>query len=117
MEYKIVNVGELAYFEDFPMLVTFNESAPIGLDEICIMIDYEANSHDFNLSENDKVRFGDQIFTIEKIGHLANHTLSDLGHATFYFEEVNDLQPGAVLLSPNIVPKLEKGDTVEFIYE
>jgi len=93
----VLEIGEMAYFEDYPILILFNKTAPDGIREISVM--------------------GGTAYTVEDIGYVANKTLFELGHLSMYFklEEGAELLPGSALLSPNKVPQLKAGDVITFI--
>lgn len=119
---KVIEIGEFADFDDVDVVILFNNSAPEGLREVSIIHEYldevTTTSNDL-LKNGSAVKFGDQIYTVKQIGHVANGTLKELGHASFYFgiDEEDELLPGSVLLDPAIKPNISVGDYIEFIYE
>ena len=112
---NVIEVGELAFFESFPLLVLFNDSAPDGLRDVCIIHEPEEPLKQDILFVGGEVHFDDQVYTIEKVGPIANKNLQELGHVSMYFEIENELLPGAVLLSPSHVPKVEVNTTIKII--
>lgn len=115
---KITEIGPDAFFEDYPILILFNDSAPPGLREVCIIHEFDEGPLPLGfLSKGSKIVFGDQTYIVEEIGDVAGSTLHELGHATLYFEleEDTELMPGAALLSPSTLPQVNVGDVIQFI--
>jgi len=114
---KVIEIGELSTFDDEPVIILFNDTAPMGLREVCIIHEFEeAPPKDF-LKEGSKMIFNGNEYTIEKIGHVANETFYDLGHISLYFDydEESEVLPGSAFLSPKVKPILKEGDSIEFI--
>lgn len=113
----VKEIGEFAFFEDVPVLILFNSTAPEGLREVCVIHDFDDPPKENMLRVGSQIIFGDQTYTVEEIGHLANGSLFELGHISLYFElGEEELLPGSVLLSPNQVPQVQVGDTIQFNY-
>lgn len=113
----VTEIGEFAELEDEPVIILFNDTAPPGLREVCIIHEFEEPIEKDYLQKGSKIIFGDSEYTVENIGHVANETLYDLGHTSLYFEydDVNEILPGSVYLSPNRKPHVEAGDVITFI--
>ncbi|MCB5956114.1 PTS glucitol/sorbitol transporter subunit IIA [Enterococcus sp. CWB-B31] len=113
----VKEIGEFAFFEDIPVLILFNSTAPEGLREVCVIHDFEDDPNENMLKIGSQIVFGSQVYTVEDIGHLANGSLFELGHISLYFDlGEEELLPGSVLLSPNKVPEVEAGDIIQFNY-
>jgi len=114
---KIVEIGELAISEDYPILILFNSTAPAEFREISIIHDFKDKPQKDMLKKGSKIMFGNTTYTVEDIGHVANQTLYDLGHISLYFglEEGANLLPGSALLSPYQIPEVKVGDSIRFI--
>lgn len=111
---KVIEVGDQAYFESFPLLVLFDDSAPQGLREVCIIHQPCQELKENTLVKGGSVVFDGNEYRIEEVGPLANKNLSELGHVSMYFKIESELLPGAILLSPNEVPILSKDSVIEF---
>ncbi|QZN88159.1 PTS glucitol/sorbitol transporter subunit IIA [Vagococcus lutrae] len=114
----ISEIGEFSYFEDEPIIILFNDLAPEGLREVCIIHNFEEKPEGDLLKVGSKIIFGEKEYEVVEIGHTANKTLRELGHASFYFDldEGSELLPGSVSLSPHVLPLLNVGDSISFIY-
>lgn len=114
----IKEIGEFAYFEDEPIIILFNTTAPEGLKEVCVMHEYHETPTADLLRKGSRILFGKQEYHVDDIGHLANSSLLELGHASLYFDLAPDqeLLPGSIAVSPNKIPKLAEGDAIQFIY-
>ena len=118
---KVIEIGEFADFDDVDVVILFNNTSPEGLREVCVIHEYlqdvTPNSIDL-LKVGSVIKFGDQSYTVKQIGKVANDTLKELGHASFYFglADEEELLPGSVLLDPPIKPAIAVGDCIEFIY-
>lgn len=113
----VLEIGELAYFEDYPLLILFNNSAPHGLREVSVIHEFEEEPTDDFFRKGSKIIFGNTSYTVLEIGEVANQTFKSLGHISLYFDlaEGDELMLGAALLTPNIVPIVKPGDTIRFI--
>jgi len=113
----VLEIGELAYFEDYPILILFNNSAPHGLREVCVIHEFDEEPSDDFFRKGSKIIFGTTSYTVMEIGEVANQTFKSLGHISLYFDlvEGDELMLGAALLSPNTVPKVKPGDIIRFI--
>ena len=114
----ISEIGEFSYFEEEPIVILFNNSAPEGLREVCVIHDFEKEPKGELLKVGSKIVFGENEYEVVEIGHTANTSLQELGHASFYFDlgEDQELLPGSVSLSPHVLPELNVGDQIQFIY-
>lgn len=113
----VKEVGEFAELEDEPVIILFNDTAPPGLREVCVIHEFDAPIEKDYLQKGSKIIFGDEEFTIENIGNVANETLYDLGHISLYFDYDNleDILPGSAYLSPKRKPLVKAGDTITFV--
>ena len=113
----VLEIGEMAYFEDYPILILFNKTAPDGIREISVIHEFQSEPNEAMLKKGSKILMGGTAYTVEDIGYVANKTLFELGHLSMYFklEEGAELLPGSALLSPNKVPQLKAGDVITFI--
>lgn len=114
---KVLEIGELAYFDDYDILILFNDSAPVGIRDVSIIHSFEDQPNKHMIQEGSKIYFNDIEYTVEAVGDVVNETLFDLGHASLFFglEEGTDLLPGAILLTPYVKPIVKAGDTITFI--
>lgn len=114
---QIIEIGDMAFFEDYRILILFNETAPPALKEVSIIHRFQSEPPQSLLAKGSTIIFNDQEYVVEKLGELANQTLHDLGHASLYFglDDSTELLPGAILLHPYRLPELRVGDTIKFI--
>lgn len=114
---KILEIGELAISEDYPILILFNNTAPSEFREISVIHDFKDAPNKEMLKKGSRIMFGNDTYTVEDIGYVANQTLFDLGHISLYFglEEGSNLLPGSALLSPYKLPDIKVGDSIRFI--
>lgn len=117
IETAVVEIGTMAYFEDYPILILFNKTAPEGLRDISVIHEFLSEPNDAMLQKGSKIIMGGMMYTVEELGHIANKSLYELGHLSMYFtlEKEATLLPGSVLLSPSTVPHLNIGDVITFV--
>lgn len=113
----IKNIGDSAYFDTHKILILFGPKVPEYMEEFVIKHEFIDSPHEIMLEKGSKVFFGDQEYTVEDIGEVANKTLYDLGHASFYFglEEGSNLLPGSILLTPYVLPIINIDDPIIFL--
>jgi glucitol/sorbitol PTS system EIIA component len=114
---KIVEIGELAISEEYPILILFNTTAPAEFKEISVIHEFKDTPQKEMLKKGSKIMFGNTTYTVEDIGYVANQTLYDLGHISLYFglEEGTNILPGSAVLTPYKLPEVKVGDTIRFI--
>lgn len=110
---EILEVGALVPdFKEENLVVLFDETAPEELRDISVIHRFEKQPTNA-FQEGKKLLFGDKEYTIQKVGEDANQNFESLGHISIYFkEEVDELLPGAVLVSPSEFPELNVGDSI-----
>lgn len=113
----IKSIGESSRFDTHNILILFGPSVPDYMEEYVIVHEYDETPQKTILEVGSKLFIGENEYTVEKIGDVANETLSELGHASLYFglEEGSDLLPGSILLHPYEMPELSVGDTLIFV--
>lgn len=114
---KVIEIGEMAIFDDYEILILFNDSAPVGIRDVSIIHTFNEEPNREMLQVGSKILFNDTEYLVEDLGNVANETLFDLGHVSLYFglDEGTELMPGAALLSPYKKPEIKTGDTITFI--
>lgn len=115
----IVSVGEMAYFEDYPMLILFNETAPDELKEVCVVHRFDDPIQDRMLVEKGRIVLGEQELHIQKVGNVANQNFAQLGHVTLQFPtaETTEVLPGAILVEETEIPRVSTGDPIKIFAE
>lgn len=114
---RVTEIGEDAFFDGYPILILFNDSAPKGIREISIIHKFTTPATKETLKQGSKILFNEQEYVVEELGDVANATLYDLGHISLYFglEEGTSLLPGSAKLYPYKVPTINVGDTITFV--
>ena len=118
----VVTVGEMAYFEDYPMLILFNETAPDELKEVCVVHRFDDPIQEETiLVEKGRILFGERELHIQKVGSVANQNFIQLGHVTLQFpkEEETEVEvlPGAVLVVESDIPRISEGEQITILAE
>lgn len=117
----VLSVGEMAYFEDYPMLILFNETAPDELKDVCIVHQFDDPIQDTDtmLVENGRIIFGQKELHIVEVGNVANQNFAHLGHITLQFptEEQAEVLPGAVLVKESEIPRTSAGEQIVILTE
>lgn len=114
---KVIEVGKMAYFEGYPILILFNSFAPVELKDVSIIHEFITPISLEMLKVGSSIMFNEKKYTVEAIGDLANQNFHSLGHISLYFdlEKGASLLAGSVLLSPKQVPQVNVGDIIQFI--
>lgn len=115
----VLSVGEMAYFEDYPMLILFNETAPDELKDVCVVHRFNDPVQEKMLVENGRIIFGQKELHIVEVGSVANQNFAQLGHITLQFptEESAEVLPGAVLVEESEIPRISAGEQIMILAE
>jgi PTS system glucitol/sorbitol-specific IIA component len=116
MKSVITAIGTDAVTQDEPLIILFNETATKLIKTSAVIQKFTDNEL-FDLKENDSITFGDQVYTINEVGHMSNSQLQELGHSTLLFEEPTEekLYANGIYLTPTQLPNLEVG--MEIVYK
>lgn len=113
---KVVEIGPLVeeFAEEF-LLILFGPEATPELKEICVIHQVENAPHD-TIKVGGILTISNQNYIIEKVGNEANSNYESLGHISIYFRDngVDDVLPGAIVVTPKIFPKVAIGDQIIF---
>ncbi|MFC4771020.1 PTS glucitol/sorbitol transporter subunit IIA [Enterococcus hermanniensis] len=109
---EITQIGKDA-INDENLLVLFGEAIPSDLLEVSIV---QKNSGDepIALSEGSQLLFGDQVYQVNGLGHLANQNLNEIGHATVFFQKEIGVIPNGIYVTPEKLPELEVGMKITY---
>lgn len=112
----IQGIGAKAWDESEPMLILFGEKITPELKEYSVVQAFEEGKVPEDLKVGGTLTFGEKVYTIEKVGRLANENLKELGHVTLVFGPLptHDELVNAIYLAPHELPPLEVG--MEIIY-
>lgn len=114
---QVISIGKDAYFEDYPILVLFNEEAPDELKDICILHRFMVPPAPKTFVTGAKVYFDKEEYRITKVGNVAFENFSQLGHLSFHFGAADeDILPGSIGLDRSKVPQVRQGSLIEIKY-
>ena len=119
MKFKVTITGHgpeaLGFIEDEgnPFFILFNDDAPDGLSDICVLHTKSEIYEDPEIG--DTLKIGSKEFIITAVGYEALHTLKELGHCTLNFTGASEAAlPGCLMLlgcekmkASDIVPGVE----------
>lgn len=113
---KITEIGSMVpAFEEEQLVILFGPKATPELRDISVIHEAEGQPENI-LKTGGKIKFGAEVFTIEEVGSQANANFDELGHISIYFRnEVGEVLPGAIIVSPGKFPTLEVGAEIEFM--
>lgn len=112
----VIQIGPDAYFEDYPILVLFNEEAPEELKDICIIHRFLDTPQPESFEKGKKVRFDKEEYIITEVGNVAFENFRTLGHLSFHFGKNNEaILPGSVRLNRTDLPQLKQDSLIEFV--
>lgn len=113
----VTSIGADAYFEDYPLLVLFNEEAPDELKDICILHHFLTEPTQKTLQAGRKVLFDKEEYVITKVGTVAFENFKTLGHLSLNFglELAEEILPGAIAFDRSEVPKIGENSIIQFI--
>lgn len=103
----IKEIGPQAIDEKEKMLIFFGEEAGSTLKEYSV-IQSLPDSEALIVKKDDQIIFGDQAYSVQYVGAVANQILQTIQHVTFVFGDVpaeNQLS-SAIYLTPAVLPHL-----------
>src|SRR5699024_11324012 len=97
-----------------PIFILFGEnSITDNLEKVSVVQRFE-NVQSADITINNEIKIDDQVYTVKFKGDLVDSNFSMLGHVTLYFTEVPDEpQNNAIYLSPEKMPSIHVGSTIE----
>lgn len=109
----VKEIGELVEaFEEEMLLILFGPSATEELKSICVIHEFDSQPENV-LHPGTKIQMGNETYTVTKVGSSANQNFDELGHVSIYFRTgENEILPGAIIVEPEIYPKLHSGDLI-----
>lgn len=113
---KIVEIGSMVpAFEEERLMILFGPKATPELRDISVIHEVQEQPDD-SIKVGGKLKIGDKVYNIEEVGSQANPNFDELGHVSIYFRnEVGEILPGAIIVSPGVFPSFEVGDEIEFV--
>ena len=112
---NVVSIGENAISDTEPIIILFGEnSVTDNLEKVSVVQRFE-NVQSADITINNEIKIDDQVYTVKFKGDLVDSNFSMLGHVTLYFTEVSDEpQNNAIYLSPEKMPSIHVGSTIEY---
>lgn len=115
---KITEVGAMVpAIAEERLLILFGPKATAELKDLCVLHDMPQIPGDAGdlLRVGGTISFGDEVFEIRRVGSAANANFKELGHVSVYFRnEIGEILPGAIIVSPGSFPSIQAGDTIVF---
>lgn len=112
---KIVEVGSMVpAFEEEQLVILFGPSATTELRDISVIHEVQEQLNN-SIQVGGQLKIGEKVYKIEAVGSQANPNFDELGHVSIYFRnEIGEILPGAIIVSPGEFPTFEVGDNIEF---
>lgn len=110
---EIMQVGKQAINEE-PILILFDESVTPEL-AVHSIVQRKKDKQPIELKVGSEIHFGDQIYHVTALGHLANQNLNEIAHATLFFKASENESANGVYLEPEVVPNIEVGMEINFL--
>lgn len=109
---EITQIGKDA-INDENLLVLFGEAIPSDLLDVSI-VQKKSGDEPITLKEGSQIFFGNQVYQVQGIGHLANQNLNEIGHATVFFQKEVGMIPNGIYVTPEKLPELEVGMKITY---
>lgn len=112
----VKSIGKNAIDSKDSMLILFGDTATDALRDVSVIQQLE-NNHYPELTVHDQLAFDDQVYTIDKVGRLANENLISLGHVTVMFQAAPKDDEGllnALYVSPHVMPVIKEGTIITY---
>lgn len=116
---KITAIGDSAISNKDPLIILFGEQATDELRKVSVIHTVVSEEQTVDLHPGGTISFGDQTYTIQHAGSLANTNFNAIGHVTLIFSKLpaakEDKIENGLYLSPYKLPKLSEG--LEMTYQ
>jgi len=113
MQAKIIEIGPKAVNEE-KILIFFDETATDLVREYCVIQKFEEDVFEA-LKSGDKMRFGQQEYTISSVGSNVLEQLKEMGHVSFFFGQAPDEELiNAITLAEDELPEISVGMTLVY---
>lgn len=118
LQTKITAIGPSAISTKDPLIILFGEQATEELRKVSVIQSVISEKKTVDLHTGGVVAFGEQEYTIQHVGSLANTNFNSIGHVTLIFSELpedkeNRIENG-VYLMPHQLPELNLGTVISF---
>lgn len=110
---KVTAIGDSAISSKDPLIILFGEQATDELRKVSVIHTVVSEKQTVDLHAGGTISFGNQIYTIQHVGSLANANFNAIGHVTLIFSELPDDEQDKIenglYLSPYKLPNLTEG--------
>ncbi len=115
IEGKILEVGSQAYDQEEPLLILFGGGVTAGLRPYSVLQEVPEKEK-IRLTVGGQLTIGENVYTIEKFGRLAEQNLHDFAHTALLFAPpaAEDNLLNAVYLSPAQLPRIKAGAVIGY---
>lgn len=109
----VTKLGEsVSEFLEQGMLITFKDNAPDALAEYCIL--HSENNLMENIQIGDTLSIESDSYRIIGMGNAVNKNLKALGHITFDFNGLEEVDlPGTLALESKEIRQIKVGDVIK----
>ena len=116
-ECRIKDQGECAEeFRETDMFVIFGDNAPPEIKDYCYWIDLAPING--TIAPGQYLKVDGQSYRITAVGDEAPVTLAGLGHCTFNFNGLTEVDlPGTIYVENKPMPELKKGTVIQIVEE
>lgn len=115
---KVTAIGPSAISTKDPLIILFGEQATEELRKVSVIQSVISEEKTVDLQPGGSVSFGEQRYTIQHVGTLANTNFNSIGHVTLIFsdlpEDKEDRIENGVYLTPHQLPELNEGTVILF---
>lgn len=113
---QITAIGDSAINTKDPLIILFGEQATEELRKVSVIQKTVSIEKKIDLHPGGTVTFGEQVYSIQHVGSLANANFNSIGHITLIFSELpedkEDRIENGVYLMPHELPILSVGTEI-----
>ena len=116
-ENKVKDMGECAEeFRSENMIVIFGDNAPPEIKDYCYWVDVTPING--TIAPGQVLKIGGESYKLTAVGDEAPVTLAGLGHCTFNFNGLTEVDlPGTIYVEHKPMPELKKGTVIQIVEE
>lgn len=111
---KIISIGEMVSTTTENILILFGKKATPVLKDYSVIQEFIKG--EANIRPQMELKFGDQVYHVEKVGNAVAHNMHELDHVNISFNPIEEdkMISSMIYVKPYVFPKLVEGMIITY---